>query len=455
MLLGAQAIGLGQVQASFSERINPANGSNPANFTIFGPNGAIAVTNATLDLSQTNILLGVRGLSDQTWYTLTVNNITDQSHAANLIAPNSQVQFLASLYARVGIGNPALPGSQIPAGNGYNISAGGVSIGGTKDQFQLSYQLRTGDFDVQVRLDSVTLADAWSEAGFMAREDLTPGARFAATLATPTISGAFFESRNAANGSAAFSGSFPVNYPNTWLRLKRAGNLFSGFGSFDGQNWSPLGSVTLALPSTVYFGFVVCSASTNQVTTAAFRDFGAVTNPGTSTGPPVEPLSQCSRRTSLVISEIMYHPTNSALEFIELFNSRAEFQDLSGYQLAGSITYTFPIGTVIPGGGFIVIARSPPELENAYGITGILGPYTNNLPNDSGTVRLLSQAGALLLEVNYSDQPPWPIAADGAGHSLVLARPSYGEDNVLAWAASDTVGAPWVMRVSYRLIEVF
>jgi len=42
--------------------------------------------------------------------------------------------------------------------------------------------------------------------------------------------------------------------------------------------------------------------------------------------------------------------------------------------------------------------------------------------------------------VDYSDQPPWPVAAGGAGHSLVLARSSYGENNPLAWAASDSVG---------------
>jgi hypothetical protein len=440
VLLGAQTFGLGQVQVSFSKGISPTSASSTANFAIVGPNGSILITNASLDASQTNVILGVSGLTDGALYLLTVNNVTDQSHAANLIAPNSQAQFLASPYARVAIGNPALPGSQVPAGNGYNISAGGSAIGGTNDQFQLSYQLRTGDFDVQVRLDALGLTDAWSEAGLMAREDLSAGGRFAAALATPSISGAFFESRNATNGAAALSGSFPVNYPNTWLRLKRAGNLFTGFGSFDGQNWTQLGSVTLALPSTMYFGFVVCSDNINQAVTAAFRDFGPVTNTGSSGAPFIEALGQCSRRTSLVISEIMYHPTNSALEFVELFNSRAEFQDLSGYQLAGSINYTFPPGTVISGGGFIVVARSPSELESAYGSTGILGPYTNNLPNGAGTVRLLNQAGAVLLEVNYSDQPPWPAAADGAGHSLVLARPSYGEDNVLAWAASDAIG---------------
>src|SRR5438270_13163165 len=77
---------------------------------------------------------------------------------------------------------------------------------------------------------------------------------------------------------------------------------------------------------------------------AAFSVFGQTQVP-TNSPPDFEPLGQCSRRTSLVLSEIMYHPTNSNLEFIELFNSRGEPQDLSGYQLGGSISYTFPAGS--------------------------------------------------------------------------------------------------------------
>jgi hypothetical protein len=196
----------------------------------------------------------------------------------------------------------------------------------------------------------------------------------------------------------------------------------------------------MALPTTVYFGFVVSSYTTNQPATGAFRDFSVVTTVGTNAPPAFETLGQAARPTSLVISEIMYHPTNSALEFVELFNSRAEPQDLGGYQLAGSISFTFPAGTTIPGGGFVVVARSPSDLQSAYGITGVFGPYSNHLPGGSGSVQLFSQAGALLLETDYSDQPPWPVAADGASHSLVLARPSYGQNNPLAWAASDSIG---------------
>ncbi len=75
-----------------------------------------------------------------------------------------------------------------------------------------------------------------------------------------------------------------------------------------------------------------------------------------------------------------------------------------------------------------------------YGLTGVLGPFTNNLPNNNGTVRLISQGGGVLLECDYDSVAPWPVAADGAGHSLVLTRPSYGENNPQAWSASDSIG---------------
>src|SRR5207245_11245761 len=99
----------------------------------------------------------------------------------------------------------------------------------------------------------------------------------------------------------------------------------------------------------------------------------------------------------------MYHPTNSLLEFVELFNSRGEPQDLSGYQLAGSIGYTFPAGTTISGGGVVVVARSPADLQSTYGISGVLGPFTNDRPTFGGTVDVLTQACAIFPPVDHPD----------------------------------------------------
>jgi hypothetical protein len=90
-----------------------------------------------------------------------------------------------------------------------------------------------------------------------------------------------------------------------------------------------LGSVSMALSNRIYFGFALASHDTNQSATAEFREFGPVSGGTIGAVPPrTEPLGPSSRRTGLVISEIMYHPrdvligTNQAeLEFVEIFNA--------------------------------------------------------------------------------------------------------------------------------------
>ena len=160
-----------------------------------------------------------------------------------------------------------------------------------------------------------------------------------------------------------------------------------------------------------------------------------------------EPIGPSSRRTGLIISEIMYHPTNRVdlknLEFIELFNTHGWPEEIGGFRLSGAIDYIFPSNTTIAARSYLVVAPSPVDVQNFYGIAGVLGGFSNQLQNSSGTVRLRNRQDAVLLEANYSGDFPYPVAADGLGHSLVLARPSYGEGNPRAWAASDAVnGSP-------------
>ncbi|HEY0551736.1 MAG TPA: lamin tail domain-containing protein, partial [Verrucomicrobiae bacterium] len=56
---------------------------------------------------------------------------------------------------------------------------------------------------------------------------------------------------------------------------------------------------------------------------------------------------------------------------------------------------------------------------------------------------LRNNTGAILLTVDYSDSNPWPVGADGTGHSLVLTRASYGQNDPRSWDASDRfLGSP-------------
>lgn len=442
----AQAAGLLQVSVQFRERVDAGTANNPANYAITNLSGAISVSSAQLDATGTNVALSVSSMAEGANYVLVVNGILDGCSGQNVIQPNSTVAFSVVSLTPVAIGNPQPSGGVSPAPGGIDMTAGGQDIGGTSDSFQYSYQLRTGDFDVRVRVASLSLSDAWAEAGLIAREGSSAGGRFASVMATPNISGSYFQFRDVANAAATLTGTYPVNFPNTWLRLRRSGNGFTGFASFDGQSWRQLGTVTIAMPSTISVGLGASSHNTGQTTTAAFREFGNVAAP-TVAGPlPFEPLGQSSRRTSLVISEIMFNPLDRAdgknLEFVELFNALGEPQDISGYRFDGAADFKFPAGTVLAPGAFLVVAQNPADVESVYGISGVLGPFsnTNSLPNDRGTIQLRHRTDAVFLEANYDTQAPWPVAADGAGHSLVLARPSYGEGNVAAWAASDAVG---------------
>ena len=157
-----------------------------------------------------------------------------------------------------------------------------------------------------------------------------------------------------------------------------------------------------------------------------------------------EPPGPSNRRTGLVISEIHYHPEargdGRELEFIELYNSEPWVEELGGYRFTDDIGFTFPAGTVIPAKGRLVIARVPGDVQANYGIGGVLGPFTGNLSNEGGSVRLRKPSGGIVQEVAWNDHAPWPVAADGSGHSLVLVRPSYGAGDARAWAASPLRG---------------
>ena len=151
-----------------------------------------------------------------------------------------------------------------------------------------------------------------------------------------------------------------------------------------------------------------------------------------------------SRRTGLAISEIHYHPPprvdGKNLEFIELYNSNPWIEDLAGWRLTGDVDFTFLAGAQIAAKGYVVVAKVPADVQAVYGITGVLGGFAQSLSNEGGTLRLRKPSDAIVIEVSWNDHAPWPVAPDGTGHSLVLARPSFGEASAQAWDASASLG---------------
>lgn len=430
------------VLIAFSEPIEPSSATNVANYAFAD---GLLVLAASLGFDNQSVTLTTPPLAPGSNFILVLNGIRDRATTPNTIATNTLVTFFASPYTPQGIGNPAPVGTIVGDGNGYDVGGGGKNISGASDQFQFVWQPVNGNFDIAVRLDSFSQTDPFAQAGLMAREDLSPASRFAAVLATPSMNGTYFETRSAIGGNTSSSGNLRVNYPNTWLRLQRVSNLFTGYASYDGTTWQQLGSSSLVLTNTLFLGMAVCSHKASQAAEAQFRDFTQVSNAVLgSVSIPYEPLGPCSRLTPFVISEIMYKPAprtdGNNVEFIELYNSNPYFEDLSGFQIAGgSISYTFPKGTLLAGGAFLVLAASPAGIQNVYGITNVMGPYSGGLKK-SGTIELIDAQGGIVLTIPYSDLYPWPVAGHGTGHSIFLANPTYGEGDPRAWQISDVVG---------------
>ncbi len=152
----------------------------------------------------------------------------------------------------------------------------------------------------------------------------------------------------------------------------------------------------------------------------------------------------------IVITELMYNPravlgdpddNASDREFLELYNpSPTEAVDLSGWRTEG-VVLTIPSGTVILPQRHLVLVRNDVEFRGAYGSGHfVAGVYRGKLAGGGERVALLDRAGRVVDEVTYDDEPPWPVAADGAGPSLELIDPGLDNAASESWRASPVPG---------------
>ena len=174
---------------------------------------------------------------------------------------------------------------------------------------------------------------------------------------------------------------------------------------------------------------------------ALFPDGGS---PDGGTERWVTPTSTPGRRndvprvTHLVINEIFYHPPEDRDgEFLELFNRGPEELDLSGFRFTEGIEYTFPAGTSLGPGAYLVLAADPQTIEDRYGLAGALGWSRGVLANGGENLRLVDRLGNLVDEVRYFEAGAWSPWADGRGSSLELIDPGQDNDFGAAWGASD------------------
>ncbi|MFV2067362.1 MAG: CotH kinase family protein, partial [Pirellulales bacterium] len=145
-------------------------------------------------------------------------------------------------------------------------------------------------------------------------------------------------------------------------------------------------------------------------------------------------------------------------EFLELFNTTSSPVDLAGWQVSGPVDLLFAEGTSIgPRETLVLVGFDPADgrkVDNFRARFGsansvpLIGPYRGELARGSEPLRLLRPAGGaeagfvLVDRVGYDDEPPWPVAANGAGSSLQRRAPNSFADFATSWMADQpTPGA--------------
>ena len=145
----------------------------------------------------------------------------------------------------------------------------------------------------------------------------------------------------------------------------------------------------------------------------------------------------------VVINEFHYNPcteqgNDTDYEFIEIYNFGASAIDIGDWQIANAVDFTFPTGTTIAAGEYIVVAVNAATYSgNGY---QVFEWTTGGINNSGETIELLNDGGATVDELTYDDGPTWPVTADGSCVSVELVDPTSDNSDASNWQPSFIFG---------------
>jgi hypothetical protein len=259
------------IGVAFDEPVSAA-AAIPGNYSVTGG----TVTSATIRPDGRVALTLSSAITGN--FTVTVSGVTDL--AGNPLSVNSANGTVLGL-------TPTDVGSPLTSGSSFSSSPGDIDqLGGGLDFFNFGDQghfaggTRTGDFDIRVRVESLTRArpftiftgrDDVAQAGIVAKESFDAGSRMVRTYTSPIDSGMPIGANTIGNSirtapvtaaanisTAVAKPAYAANgyFPNMWLRLRRVNNTFTTYYSTNanGSNWIAYGTNTAVMTPNMVVG---------------------------------------------------------------------------------------------------------------------------------------------------------------------------------------------------------
>ncbi len=240
----------------------------------------------------------------------------------------------------------------------YTVISTGSDIYGTSDQLRFSYLSLTGDGSIVAKVNQQNTGNV--KSGVMIRQSLSASAAEVSTLIGGTSS---YNEVRATNGAATSYSAGATGQ--SWVKLTRAGNVFTSQVSVDGITWTTIATNTITMTGTVYIGLASDSGSAALLNTTTFSNMvvnvAGASAPTVATAAAMGSVSSSTNSASLSVlgadstgeSNLYYSwavtsvpagvatPTFSANGTNAAKNSMIRFFANGNYQLTATITDTY------------------------------------------------------------------------------------------------------------------
>ncbi|HEY5233239.1 MAG TPA: hypothetical protein VIK35_06890 [Verrucomicrobiae bacterium] len=286
-----------------------------------------------------------------TTYYYEVNAVNGAGQSTNS-APASAMPTanVLSPWVAQDVGAVNLPGSENFTNGVFTVYASGADIQNNADAFRFVYVTTNSvNFTIVARVTSLQNINAWSKAGVMVRDSLSPGAANAFIGLTPG-NGATWQSRFTDGGSTSYNNTSGLSAP-YWVKLVRSGSIFTGYRSPDGVNWTQQGTATITMSSPVYAGLadtahntaLLCAPTFDNVNAPGFTPSSASMPTGLVATGGIEQVALNWKASSNANSYNVYRSTTNGGTYTLVANvTTANYNDL---QLIGNGTTYYYVVT--------------------------------------------------------------------------------------------------------------
>lgn len=170
------------------------------------------------------------------------------------------------------VGHPTVSGYASYDNGVFTVRGAGGDIWGPTDEFHYLSQPFSGDGTVIARVTSQTRTDDWAKSGIIIKESTEAGSKYALLAVTPANGTTFQYDFDGDGGSA------PYTLPNAWLKLTREGDVFRGYTSANGADWTLVGQTTIEMGSVVTAGLAVTSHKYDTLNTTRFDHVSVISD---------------------------------------------------------------------------------------------------------------------------------------------------------------------------------